>query len=48
MPVFDKRFDIEFKVNISGEKCTCKFDKNLANHNLCSEKNVHKVMIIYL
>ena len=38
---------LTLKVDISGERCTCKFD-NIANHTLCGEKNVHKVLIIYL
>ena len=45
MPVFDKSFDIEGRY-IGVEKCTGKFDNS--ESYLCSEKNVHKVLIIYL
>ena len=33
---------LTLKVDISGERCTCKFETS------CGEKNVHKVLIIYL
>ena len=38
---------LTLKVDISGERCTCKFDNDGENHTLCDEKNVHKVLIIY-
>ena len=45
MPVFDKSFDIEGRY-----KRRKMYDVNstIANHTLCGEKNVHKVLIIYL
>ena len=36
---------LTLKVDISGERCTCKFDNS---ESYFGEKNVHKVLIIYL
>ena len=38
---------LTLKVDISGEICTFKFD-NSESYFVCGEKNVHKVLIIYL
>ena len=46
MPGFDKMFDIEGRYKRG--KVYIYVNSTIANHTLCGEKNVHKVLIIYL